>query len=89
MLSILLRILYFLSALFLLNRFFRLLFGRVSRKQAPRPGPEVRPTAMVKDPICGMYLDPRLAVHADHNREAYYFCSDECRQKFLGKWGQA
>lgn len=85
MLTVLLRMFYFLVALFLLNGVLRFLFGGGSRKQTPRPGPEATPTAMVKDPICGMYLDPRLAVHLDYKREAFYFCSDECRQKFLAK----
>jgi len=34
-----------------------------------------------------MYMDPRLAVHMQHNRKEVYFCSDECRQKFLAESG--
>ena len=40
---------------------------------------------MVKDPVCGIYLDPNVAFRMDHNKEAVYFCSNDCRQKFLAK----
>jgi uncharacterized protein len=38
---------------------------------------------MVKDPVCGMYMDCRLAVRLDKKSEEFYFCSEECKQKFL------
>ena len=39
--------------------------------------------ALVKDPVCGMTVDPRTAKHrADHSGETYYFCSAGCRTKF-------
>ncbi|MBX3179375.1 MAG: heavy metal translocating P-type ATPase [Candidatus Hydrogenedentes bacterium] len=37
----------------------------------------------VKDPVCGMDVDPETAKHrADHGGATYYFCSDGCRVKF-------
>ena len=39
---------------------------------------------MVKDPICGMYMDARLAVRFEKRNEAFYFCSEECKNKYLG-----
>jgi YHS domain-containing protein len=38
---------------------------------------------MVKDPVCGMYMDSRLAVRLDKKSEEFYFCSEECKQKYL------
>jgi len=38
---------------------------------------------MVKDPVCGMYMDCRLAVRLDKKSEEFYFCSEECKQKYL------
>jgi YHS domain-containing protein len=38
---------------------------------------------MVKDPICGMYMDPRLAVKLKMSNGVFYFCSEECKNKFL------
>jgi P-type Cu+ transporter len=38
----------------------------------------------VKDPVCGMWVDPHAAKHrAEHNGQPYYFCSAGCREKFL------
>ena len=35
------------------------------------------------DPICGMTVDEATAPHAEKEWRTYYFCSDQCRQKFL------
>jgi P-type Cu+ transporter len=40
---------------------------------------------VTKDPICGMTVDPATAIHAERERETFYFCSDQCQQKFLSK----
>jgi Cu+-exporting ATPase len=38
----------------------------------------------VKDPVCGMRVDPETTSHrAEHEGVAYYFCSAGCRAKFL------
>jgi Cu+-exporting ATPase len=40
--------------------------------------------ATVKDPVCGMSVDPATAGHrAEHEGETYYFCSAGCRAKFV------
>jgi heavy metal translocating P-type ATPase len=37
----------------------------------------------VKDPVCGMDVDPNGAAHhAEHDGHEYYFCSGHCRAKF-------
>jgi len=39
--------------------------------------------ATVKDPVCGMDVDPRDAAgKAEYQGRTYYFCSLECKQKF-------
>ena len=41
-------------------------------------------TPAMKDPVCGMRVDPAKTVHhADYNGAAYYFCSAGCRSKFV------
>ncbi|WP_374139496.1 YHS domain-containing protein, partial [Sphingomonas sp.] len=43
-----------------------------------------KPASGVKDPVCGMTVDPATAAHrADHDGETYYFCSAGCREKFV------
>ena len=40
--------------------------------------------ATVKDPVCGMTVDPATTAHrADHNGKDYFFCSAGCRTKFV------
>lgn len=39
--------------------------------------------ATVKDPVCGMQIDPRAAAASrEHDGETYYFCSDACLRQF-------
>jgi Cu+-exporting ATPase len=39
--------------------------------------------ARVKDPVCGMEIEVSDAVaQATYQGGSYYFCSEECRQKF-------
>ena len=38
---------------------------------------------LVHDPVCGMHLAEVLAIPARQNGELVYFCSAECRDKFL------
>jgi len=42
---------------------------------------------MAKDPICGMDVNPDKAIKLVKGGKAYYFCSDSCREEFLGKSG--
>ena len=40
----------------------------------------------LKDPVCLMTIDPRrAAAMVEHKGQAYYFCSEGCRQKFLAQ----
>jgi Cu+-exporting ATPase len=41
--------------------------------------------ASVVDPVCGMTIDSTdAAAQAMYEGQVYYFCSTECRDKFLG-----
>jgi Cu+-exporting ATPase len=40
-------------------------------------------TAMHKDPICGMDVDPAEAAgKSEYKGKTYYFCSTGCKEKF-------
>src|SRR6266542_2433374 len=40
--------------------------------------------ATAKDPVCGMTVDPARAQHrAEHAGKTYFFCSGNCRSKFI------
>ena len=39
---------------------------------------------MERDPVCGMQVDPRnAAATMEYQSQTYYFCSEDCRQKFM------
>jgi Cu+-exporting ATPase len=38
----------------------------------------------VKDPVCGMQIDPATpAASAGHDGATYYFCSESCHERFV------
>ena len=37
----------------------------------------------MKDPICGMTVEPDSAHRAERGGQTFYFCSEDCREKFL------
>ena len=41
---------------------------------------------VVRDPVCGMNVDPETATHrADHDGETYFFCGTKCRERFVAE----
>jgi Cu+-exporting ATPase len=43
----------------------------------------------VKDPVCGMMVDPHTAKHRhEHRGHTYYFCNPKCREKFIAEPGK-
>jgi len=47
-------------------------------------GPTQPGTTVVKDPVCGMDVDPHTTPHrAEHGGRTYHFCSAGCRTKFV------
>ncbi|MGE0854010.1 MAG: heavy metal translocating P-type ATPase [Hyphomicrobiaceae bacterium] len=43
----------------------------------------------VKDPVCGMTVDPHTAKHRHtHEGRPYYFCSARCRERFMAEPGK-
>ncbi len=84
MVSFLFRILLVVLALWIVRRFLGTLLGeprKPGRKQGTQSGSQE--SKMVRDPVCGMYMDPRLALRHDHKKGTFYFCSEECRRKYL------
>ena len=40
---------------------------------------------LVRDPVCGMHLAEGLALMERNGGQPFYFCSEECRKKFIGE----
>jgi uncharacterized protein len=85
MYSLLLRLFLFLSAFWLFRKLLAFFMGSSPQKGNSNSWKEcARPSNdTVKDPVCGMYMDPRLAIRLESKDKLLYFCSDECRQKYL------
>ena len=52
-------------------------------KPRPKKSPAEGTGVMVKDPVCGMYIDPRLAIRLNGRDKPVYFCSEACKSKYL------
>ncbi len=57
--------------------------ARQMRGSAPAP-PRARgrSVALVRDPVCGTYVEPARAVEARVGSTVHYFCSESCRSQF-------
>lgn len=42
-----------------------------------------RATTSQVDPVCGMPVDPRVAISFLHQGRIYYFCAESCRRTFV------
>ncbi len=79
-----LRFLLLLFALLLLLtvlRGLRIFFAAVFGRQGPRTGARPGGTSegeMVRDPVCGIWIDRRLALTARRGEETVSVCSEEC-----------
>jgi uncharacterized protein len=82
MLSILFRILLLAFILWLFRHFLDAIMRATKKGRAKNNSAEPA-NHMVKDPVCGMYMDSRLAVRLEDRKEAFYFCSEECKKKYL------
>jgi len=50
------------------------------------PAADNRDVASVRDPVCRMTVDPAKAKHrAEHAGHSYFFCSTDCRDKFIAE----
>ena len=87
MTSIIIRILLLAFVLWLVRRLLGKILVRVKQPGATDDRADIQ-NSMVKDPVCGMYMDSRLAIRLDSRKEAYYFCSEECKNKYLGNAGK-
>ena len=84
MYSFFVRALLIVFALWVLRRVLGMLFGEPQKQdQTRREDKRISSNKTVRDPVCGMYMDPRLAVRLEGKNETFYFCSDECRKKYL------
>jgi YHS domain-containing protein len=73
--------------LFVAYMFRRLIagFAKSSNRAQKGNGSQDAANRMVKDPVCGMYMDARLAIRLERRSEVIHFCSEECKKKYINK----
>jgi len=88
------RLLLFLGFIWLLYYIFRRItstyyppsdrghYGHYQSSNEPSKPPPVL-DELVKDPVCGVYCPKKEAISIKINGKTYYFCSKDCRDKFL------
>ena len=58
--------------------------GHETHTPSHRAHDSAHPAHGVRDPVCGMTVDPHTAKHRHtHNGRPFYFCSARCREKFV------
>jgi uncharacterized protein len=84
--EILLPLLFFLFVRSIIKTIFqtRREVSRRDTQPPPAPAPVVVGGELKKDPVCGTYVSTSLAVTRTVKGETVYFCSNECRNKFVG-----
>ena len=83
------RLLFLVLAVGALMWWLRNLIRRMQQTQGPRidrPAQPVRDLGpMVRDHVCNTFLPKSRALTARLDSDEHYFCSEECRQKFLAE----
>jgi trehalose synthase len=54
-----------------------------ARPLAVAEGVEVGLVGEVRDPVCGMRVDPARGLSVEHQSRSFSFCSESCRNQFL------
>jgi YHS domain-containing protein len=69
----------------LLRRLVSRMGGAAANRQQPIDMPnDTVSRKLVRDPVCGMHLAEPLAIaERSGSGEPVYFCSEECRNKFM------
>jgi uncharacterized protein len=81
-LSLIFRIFIF-AFIFWLLKYCLAYLSRRQKQAGTNYGPKTVTGKTVKDPVCGMYMDPKLALPLEAGRETYYFCSEDCKNKYI------
>lgn len=50
--------------------------------QVPRSGRQRKSVSLVRDPVCGTYVEPSHALSSSVAGTTHYFCSEDCRRAF-------
>lgn len=71
------------AALFILYKLITNDKGRKSKNEDKARERKIAAGEMLKDPICGAYVDVESSIKVRDGEKVHHFCSYECREKFL------
>jgi len=74
-----------LIAALLLRLAWRFFSGLVRGVSEPKTNKPDRSVALVRDPICGTFIEPSRSIAVSIGHKTHYFCSKSCRAKFHTK----
>ena len=83
----LIRLLIYIALGIVLYRAVKSLFGQSQNRGRSGEGDAGEPVddVMIQDPQCGVYFPQNRAVVLKTGGQALYFCSDECRDRYLAE----
>ena len=59
-----------------------------AEKDAEKKKKRMESGEMVKDPVCGTYVEKDSAITVRNGDQTLYFCSYECRKKYIEGVGE-
>ena len=71
-----------LLGLLLVRLVWRLVSGMVAGAAGPRRVPPQRAVPLVRDPVCGTFVDQSRALTTKRGGAVHYFCSEGCRREY-------
>ena len=75
-----LRLIFFVILGYILYRFMKSVFGAGKKVYHRSNGAVI--DEMVQDPVCETYIPKRQAVKVSRKGRDYFFCSEDCAEKF-------
>jgi YHS domain-containing protein len=75
-------ILWAILLFFILRAVSRLLHGVLEGAGYRRQMPPLQSVALVRDPVCGVFVVPGQALTSGAGPRAKYFCSEKCRREW-------
>jgi len=69
---------------FMVKSALRGLFGK-NQDVTRSVGSSGRPSEMVQDPVCGMFIPKEGAYFLEQGRQRIFFCSETCRASYQKK----
>jgi YHS domain-containing protein len=76
------RVLLLVILTFLIVRALRIVLRGVVVGLSGPPPPKATAVKLVRDPVCGTHVTPRNTLSITSKGTTYYFCSEQCRDKF-------